>query len=145
MKHFLLIPLLLITNFLNAQHRIGRTKAEIIKEFANEKFSSTKLNGDQELLLLVTDTVACFYQIDKKGICVMTMFRPLTNLALKHYIENCNKNYIIENDKSWKVYTTDNGIITVKLGLIKDENESFYILSFYSEEAWKEHLKAGGS
>jgi hypothetical protein len=116
MKHLLLILSLIFAPFLSSgQSRIGYTEYQIREDFSTETFYYGYTDEKIKYIYFNDERILSMYFFNKDGICVLCSASPLNVGTLNYMVELYNKQYVIIDDKNWKSYTKNGGIIYISL------------------------------
>jgi hypothetical protein len=109
----------------NAQSRLGHSKSQILEEFAqfNPVFE-IKENGDS-VIHFTMDRAVVFQYINGEGFCNMSIIVPRDRDNLNYYVQKYNEQYVVLNDRNWKMYS-ENGTIAA-IELVHHEGLAFFV------------------
>lgn|ERR1035437_7481446 len=132
MKIFITLMLLIVAVGSKAQSRLGSTEEAIRKDFSNQTFQS-KVSKYGERIIYFEDEKAgkmMYYIDDSTKTCDFCVIYPISDPALNGLVENFNKNYVIINSKTWKMYK--NGVTSVALITLNvdTEGKSYFAFMF---------------
>jgi hypothetical protein len=116
MKNLILIlSLLLAPLFASSQSRIGYTEQQIRQDFSTETFKQAYTEERVKYIYFDDGRILSMYFFNEDGICVICSATPLNEGTLNYLVETYNKQYVIIDDKNWKSYTKNGGIIYISL------------------------------
>jgi hypothetical protein len=116
MKNLILILFLLLAPlFASSQSRIGYTEQQIRQDFSKETFKQAYTEERVKYIYFDDGRILSMYFFNEDGICAICSATPLNEGTLNYLVETYNKQYVIIDDKNWKSYTKNGGIIYISL------------------------------
>lgn len=116
MKKILLIILFIFLNIsVFSQSRIGFTEYQIRQDFPEETFYTGYTEEKVKYIYFNDGRILAMYFFDKDGVCAVCSASPINSGTLNYMVELYNKQYVIIDDKNWKYYTKNGGIIYISL------------------------------
>ncbi|MDX2190516.1 MAG: hypothetical protein SFY32_11695 [Bacteroidota bacterium] len=97
------------------QAKLNYTAKQLRQAFPNEIFEEYYTNDSTRYIYFEDKTMECIHFFSKKeNITNSAIIIPNTNDLLNYLIEECNKHYVIINNKKWRFYS-ENGILNIEL------------------------------
>lgn len=121
----LILFLLLIPIFGISQARIGSSKQDIYKEFAelSPKFENPADNLSS--LHFETERALVVHYFDNSEYCTLSVIAPKTQGDLNFYVEMYNRMYVVINPKEWRMYSENGSVSTIEL--VTNKGTTFFV------------------
>src|SRR5690554_7645843 len=110
-----------------SQARIGSSLADIQNEFSDAKYelkTYSKDNGSKEVI--IQHEFGKVTYVFHENRCIFTTIMPKTQKYLNYYVENLNDTAVRINDKEWKLYTNNGGILSIRLLFFEETGPVFW-------------------
>jgi len=127
MKKLLFFLVLIISSqFINAQARLGSTEQQIRSEFSDYTFTSgITFDGTKYISTYLPHSLIAYY-FDDNGICKNVNIVPLTQGDLNYYVQTYNQQYVIISGTEWTAYFKNGGIMHIELKYDSENDVSFF-------------------
>jgi hypothetical protein len=126
MKRLFIIVLSLFTLSANSQARLGSTIGDIYSEFKDDGITvGTTDDGDKYAAMLLGNYLVTYFFFDKSQTCNATFIEPKTQGSLNSLVEIYNKQYVIVNNNSWRMYSQNGNVANITLFIPENGKATF--------------------
>jgi hypothetical protein len=116
----------LFTLSANSQARLGSTIGDIYSEFKDDGITvGTTDDGDKYAAMLLGNYLVTYFFFDKSQTCNATFIEPKTQGSLNSLVEIYNKQYVIVNNNSWRMYSQNGNVANITLFIPENGKATF--------------------
>lgn len=111
----LLLASILVTSQSNAQSRLGFSKKEILEEFEKYNPEFEMKDDGRNYVHFGMDRAVVFQYFNENDLCDMSIIVPRESDDLNFFVQLYNEQYVVLNDRNWKMYSENDTIASIEL------------------------------
>lgn len=116
MKRLFILAFSLLTLSAHSQARLGSTIGEIYSEFKDDGITIGNTDeGDKYAFMVLGNYLVTYFFFDKSPTCNATFIEPKTQGSLNSLVEIYNKQYVIVDNNTWKMYSQNGNVANITL------------------------------
>jgi hypothetical protein len=108
-----------------AQARLGHTRTDIFETFKEYNPTFEIKEDGSRLIHFKMDRALVFQYLNENDICNMSVIVPIDQGDLNFFVEMYNRQYVIVDERNWKMYAENGEIASIEL--VHHDDLTFFV------------------